>query len=291
MTGSYRTRDQVHYIGTSEDVKPTNADFGADFREKDTLDLYQWDGSQWFLLPPPAVSGGGAAIDVGVAADLPGSGNDGDLYFPTDRGLLYARKNDLWVPFGPLQRLHLDDALPSTWLNQQTASYADDGWSRNLLGPDNGGNVTSFRGLEMVKPAGPFTLTVGMTAVSYNRQWLSYGPFIRDSEGGKFVTFGPGTNGMFVQRWTDATHSTSNLEAVDGLPHFPGSMFWARLIDSGSTFLWQWSADGFHWVNFRTAFAYNEWMTTPDRIGFGLNNQSNFFAMRVSLQHWELVAG
>lgn len=245
-------------------------------------DSGETEGVKW---DTPAGGGGGAGATVDDFVSLPAAGNAGAIYLPVDAPVILADDGAIWRYWGAAHPLTVT-AKPTAWFNQSTASIVVRDWGDHLVGPDNGSaGVSSVRGREKAYPTPPFTLDIGLQVASYNRTYTAWGMMMRDSSTGRIVCFGPGYNGMFIQHFTNETTYSGTDESAE-MPHQMPSPLFLRMVDDGTNVQYFWGHNVDDLINFRTTFSRTFWLATPDKIGWFVNNQTNFFPISVTLLHW-----
>lgn len=247
-----------------------------------TADSGEDSGLIW---TPSSGGGGGAGASFGVYADLPDPGSSGAMYFCTDVPVILVDNGLAWQYWTHGQPCSLIDQ-PTTPYNQSTNTITDRGWCMDMICPDTGSpGVPSMRGLEKNLPVTPYTVDIGLTVISYNRTYPSWGLMLRDSNSGKFITVGPAFNGMFIQKINADNSWNSNYETAEML-HQPPIPFWIRVHDDGTNIQFFFGHNRENMINFRTTLDRDEWLANPDRIGWFVNNTTNFFPIRAQLVAW-----
>jgi hypothetical protein len=247
-----------------------------------TADSGATPGVSW---QTPSGGGGGASIDSSAYGSLPAAGNAGNLYLPNDAPVLLRDDGAAWQAFGPIHHLDLS-AKPTTWFNQNTNTITSRDWGDFMYCPDTGGTGSiSIRGREKAYPTPPFTLDIALQFVGYARNYTQFGLMTRDSGSGRIVTFGPSVASLYILRYDSAT-AINGIEEQAELPMMAGSPMYLRIVDGGTNIQYWWSVNGEDWINFRTTLSRTFWLASPDKIGFFVNNQTNFFPVGVTLLSW-----
>jgi hypothetical protein len=158
----------------------------------------------------------------------------------------------------------VDDGLPTTWVNQGSATVDTSKGGAYLLAPAAAGDNLRVR--DKAAPTAPYTIVVPLVphlhAVNYNQVGLVF----REAASGKLVTLTLVSSGGFthtqVIHWNGPTSWSSFPFSV---AIHPGVPVFLRIQDDTTNRSYAWSNDGVHWHQVgsesRTAFL------TADRVG------------------------
>lgn len=230
--------------------------------------------------------GGGSSISEGAYGSLPAAGNAGALYLPTDAPVILRDDGAAWQTFGPIHRFHRD-TWPATAYNPTSETVTDHGWGQSILAPNNGSTgTTNWVGREKVAPSTPYKVDLFFRINAFVRQHQCWGFFIRDSSNGKWtgvqLNFGS-AGGLAVLHQNSATSNASVPFTLE-LPLVAHDLFW-RMEDDNTNIKFACSADGQNWYQFYSE-ARASFLTTPNRVGWALNNQTSAIPMTATLLHW-----
>lgn len=247
-----------------------------------TADSGETEGVKWAA----GGGGGGGSITADVYANLPAPGTLGAYYICTDAPAQFYDDGSDWVKFGYGMPLPLI-SKPTNAFNPVTETITDKGWCVDIQAPDNGGAGTyRIVGVDKAMPTAPFVVDMAVSFEGYYRQYVSFGMVTRDSGTGRLVCFGPiGATGLYIQTFNSPSSFNGNSENAEFM-YMPSTPMWFRIVDNATNITYYWSPDGESWIPFRTAFSRTFWLATPDRIGFYINNQTNFFPVRGQLVAW-----
>jgi hypothetical protein len=239
------------------------------------------DDSGWDLISSPTAA---STIDTGAFGSLPAAGNAGAVYLPNDAPALHFDDGAAWQLFGPLVPLKLTSP-PTTWLNQGGATIDAKTWGHYLYGPPSGSTGTiAIRGREMAYPTPPFIVDVLVTVVGLLRDFQGYLPiFVRDSSSGHIVSFGNARGHLEVNQWSSTSAFNTSLIAIE--TSFPSFPLWYRMQDDNTDRIYSLSSDGQHWLEYARQ-ARTTYVATPDKLGFGVNNQTATYGLGMTVHHW-----
>jgi hypothetical protein len=172
-----------------------------------------------------------------------------------------------------------DPAVPTgwAWVNQGTAT-ATNTFGRCLIDEPTAASGNQLRMIEQAIPsAGSFTATVKLTG----RVWPAAGTFghfmhLRDSAGGKIVTFGLGgagasTWGWNLWNWASASGASPATVVSTASDAVLLPKFWRIRKNSATSWDFQASRNGVVWDTVQAAHNVQTYLTTaPTHIGFGL---------------------
>lgn len=137
-------------------------------------------------------------------------------------------------------------------------------------------------------PTEPYTITAAFLGLCpyYNSE---FGLVLLDSLTGRIETLGRTDYGTYVRRFT-APSALSGSPALYGTPaHTPG-VIWMRLRDDGAgTRTWSLSFDGQHFTTVYSTAA-NDWVTSPDTVGFFVSANNSALPGAATLLSWEETA-
>lgn len=158
------------------------------------------------------------------------------------------------------------------WVNQGGATAVDDDAGVFLEGPSGG--VANLRILVQAAPAAPYAVTIAYLSALFPDGGASAGLLLRESSSGKAVTMELNKGGQLnLNLWNSPTahHTYYSQDSPFDWPKAPN---WFRIVDDSTDRIYQFSADGTHWLEYhrvsRTDFI------TPDQVGFMVNNDNAF---------------
>jgi hypothetical protein len=229
-------------------------------------------------------TGGGASIDSDIYANLPAAGTAGNLYLPTDAPVLLRDDGAAWQTFGPIYRF-VRGGWPATAYNHVAEVVTDHGWGQSIVDPANGstGSV-SWKGVEKVAPGTPWRVDLFFRHNAFLRANQVWGIFIRDSGTAKWtglqINFSAGLDILHMNSATSLASAPLSIER----PVAVNDLHW-RMEDDATNLKFSCSADGVNWQLIYSE-ARASFLTTPDRVGWALNNQTNTLAMSATLLSW-----
>lgn len=220
----------------------------------------------WTYLPPSAVAG--RVLTAGEPGELPSwaeTGGGGNYTPPI--------VSDFPTLIG----------TPSPTLEQATTGpltlrKSAAGATANVAG--------AFKALNT--PPGTYTIAVRMAAqlVSARRVGIA----LRDSNSGRVLTFAFFYNStttqpaLVIEHWNSPTSFNTQqftILVTDTAPIF------LRIVDDGTNFTFQWSADCGSWSTVTTRPRYN-WLVAPDQIGFVIGNTgAESIASTLAVLHYQ----
>jgi hypothetical protein len=241
-----------------------------------------------------AVTVSGSNITQGTAASLPATCTTNDLYYMTN-SVYTARcsSTNTWSYFsGMLGNVTRPTSTGWTWSNQGSCTIDSTNGYEYESCPANGGTTNSARIRYKAAPGGSFTLTACFlhdTAGS-DGGFAGYGLYFGD--GTKWVSFNlqaePTTWALIESEWTTSSaFSTVRLEWNNSGPSrtsvIVGNPSCLQLVYNGTTMVYNYSADSFHWNQFDSRSA-TSFLASVSQVGWGsnpINNQTD-----VALIHW-----
>lgn len=237
-----------------------------------TADSGEALGVKWAA---PASGGGGNVTSTGAVGSEPGSPASGDLYLPNNGNSIERYSGSAWASWGPIYPLTEPPAAASwTWVNQSTASFADEGRTRYFSGAN-----TSDNNLVVLSVTAPYTITACyLWNADLSNGANDGGLCFYESGSGKLITVGydmfSGTLTEFIRKWNStSSHSGSDYIAANlGGARLRTSPYWIRLIDDNTNRKVQYSADGQHWIT-RHSVSRTDFLTA-DRVGLYMRSAS-----------------
>jgi len=215
-------------------------------------------------------------------ANRPAAGTPGRIFLPTD-GLFIERDNgSIWEKFGPIWPMTPPVAADfGTWVNQGSATIVDNKGAIFLdSGPATSGENLRCR----VKTYPVVSFTVEMAFLpniwGYSNYYAACGLCIRDSGGGKIVTFGAGgTSSSLETRGDNYSSATAWSTAITGWPSnkhcFDSPLIFLKYTDNlTTTRTISFSHDGINWTQM-LSIARTDYLT-PNQIGIFVNGIAGY---------------
>ena len=243
-----------------------------------------------------------AVVQSAAFSSEPSTGRvTGDLFLPTDAGILERYSGSAWVPWGPVYKF-TDPTAPSwSWLNQGSATITSGRRFEYLEGVADATDIVRAR-IKTLAASSNYTITACLMPRFYNNN--SSGGFpnagICLTDGTTTATsnvliFGVymqatlvgGTYQFYTRKYDDA--ATFNANGVfDADPVvMGGGLVWLRIQDNGTNRLFSFSADGRNFLQIgsesRTTFL------TPTHAGFYCNSHAASHAPGVTLCSWDEI--
>jgi hypothetical protein len=180
------------------------------------------------------------------------------------------------------------NASDFTWVNQGTATVADDDWGGiTMTIPQT--SADSMRILKVSAPSEPWTVTAhGLFGPGYQTGTAAnssyFGLCARESDTGKLHLIEARLDDYFrVRRYTNETTYSSE----DALTYFFGVRTWLQIENNATNLKFRCSADG---INFYEMYsvAKGTWLTSngPDEIGFLWNSSGGEDGQLCHLWSW-----
>ena len=217
-------------------------------------------------------------------ASRPAAGTPGRIFLPND-GLFLERDNgSVWEKFGPIWPMTPPVAADfGTWVNQGSAAISDNKGAVFLQsGPATSGE--NLRCCVKAYPGAAFTVDMAFmfNAWGYGSSYSTCGLCIRESTGGKIVTFGAagGSSSLEVRgvKYNSATSVSGDTTGWPSNRHcYDSSLMFLRYYDDFSANrVISFSHDGINWTQMvsisRTDFF------TPNQIGIFVNGIAGYSA-------------
>jgi hypothetical protein len=159
-----------------------------------------------------------------------------------------------------------------TWVNQGTASAADNGNGFAVDAPAPA--TTNIRCLIRTMAAGDFDVKMRIKGCTNGVNTPAIGIVAINSGSGKLLYFSyePSGNTVYFQRWNSTTSFNAQIVNRPIHPDFN----WYRMARVGTTITCYHSVDGLAWVAMTTTEAEGTFSGTIDQVGFGaaVNNGS-----------------
>jgi hypothetical protein len=214
-------------------------------------------------------------------ASRPAAGTPGRIFLPTD-GLFLERDNgSIWEKFGPIWPMTPPAAADfSTWVNQGSAAISDNKGAIWL----QSGAATSTQNLRCCMKAYPGAAFSVDMAFMCNTIGYSGSPAcglcIRDSVGGKIVTFSAGgSNSALEVLGNNYNSATSYSGVVTGWPSnrhcYDSPLTFLRYYDDlSANRVISFSHDGINWTQM-VSISRTDWLT-PNQIGIYVNGIAGY---------------
>jgi hypothetical protein len=217
-------------------------------------------------------------------ASRPAAGTPGRIFLPND-GLFLERDNgSTWEKFGPIWPMTPPAAADfGTWVNQGSATIADNKGAIFLSsGPATSGE--NLRCAVKAYPGASFTVDMALlfNAWGNGNTYGCCGLCIRESTGGKIVTFGVGGGSSSLEiRAVNYNSATSVSGEATGWPSsrhcYDSPLMFLRYYDDLTTNrVFSASHDGINWTQL-LSIARTNWMT-PNQIGVFVNGIAGYSA-------------
>jgi len=163
--------------------------------------------------PSGGGGGGSSTVYTSAYASPPGSPADGDTWIPSDSPYTFYRVSGAWVPRFRGAPVTLPDQTTLTAVNQGGAALTNNGGSLHIFAPANA--TSNLRIWQATPPGASFKLRVGLARGHWDQNFAHEGIMVRDSVGGRIVTFALyQTGGVMVQQYTGFTSGFSSTAFI-----------------------------------------------------------------------------
>jgi hypothetical protein len=205
----------------------------------------------------------------------------------------------------PIMGLWADDgktlltSADFTWLNQGSATAADENGTIRLTDPVPGASGRNVRGLELDAPSTPYTYIAAFSFQAFldNDCRPTWGMGFRESSSTKLMLFSYDVNSFFnqaiqelgINRWSNPSSLfTTNF----GMHPFMSvsDLIWVKIENTGTNLKWHLSPDGAEWIQYFSESKTAWFSSGPDKVLFYVDNENNTAtgatALNLRLHHW-----
>jgi hypothetical protein len=176
-----------------------------------------------------------------------------------------------------------------TWVNQGSASVADENGTIKLIIPPGAGE--NCRILKRTAPSTPYSVVAAIQTFSIREGTFNCGLVFRKNSDGKLHAFGYSQDDFGPMRWTiynfsSPTSFSSTPYGREDCLHL-GECLWLKMEDDNTNLKFSVSYDGVEWVQIHSLGRTSFMTGGPDEIGFYANNpgSSSHNAM-LRICHW-----
>jgi hypothetical protein len=140
----------------------------------------------------------------------------------------------------------------------------------------DGTGVDRLRGAYIASPGNNFTVVARFKLPVPNpTNQQAFGVLLYESvtTKGELWGLGYGTN-LLVTRFTSPSVFSTNTKFYTS---YTGDFrdFWIKVVNDGANITMYWSSQGYYWHNVGSETLTNFFTTRPDKIGFGIDSESN----------------
>jgi hypothetical protein len=253
-------------------------------------DFAQYDSGTGKIVGTSLGSIGGSLNLMGTLAARPAFGTAGRLYFQTDAPYVWLDTGSAWViaSVKGMPGILPPNAASWTTINFGTSTLSDAYGYLKLI-PQMG--TDEQRIAVRTAPSTPYTVTALFEFVGEHVNVYNAGFCIRDTttvSGNNHlvvwhVGYGNAVN-ISLQNWT-GEHNFSSTVATHPIGDFVGRHLWMQFSDNGTNFFFRWSPNGLDWFTWGSA-GRTAWLTTPNQIGFSINNWAGSGQGQVNVLSW-----
>lgn len=242
------------------------------------------DGEDGLTIPSFGGGSGGGTLS-GLEANLPASGEDGELYFPTDGVYIHRYNGSEWEQWGPIFPLVEPIDGDFAWVNQETANVDTTNGGIYLSDVAGASVVNDLRIRIKTAPSTPYTITAAFLTNPLTLNFFAFGLLFRESATGELALFQIGPNSGW-RIWTRKFNSPTSFNSeYTSQPIDLQKIMFLRIADDGINRICSFSVDGQHWIQFhsigRTDFL------TADQVGFYIDVANTSFGFSTNLISWK----
>jgi hypothetical protein len=203
----------------------------------------------------------------------------GDLNLYNNGFYVGRYSGSAWIPWGPIYPLTAPSNTGFSWVNQGSASLVTTNGGLVLVGSATGSGA-NLQGRVKSAPSVPYTITVCLNAVTFNKAFNSYGLWFRESGSGKIHVFDmicttsgsgvvSGARVLRSSKYTNATTFSADYQVVS----YYNEVHWLRIADDNTNRICSVSADGVNWTQVHSVTRTD--FLTADEVGFFLSSENS----------------
>ena len=234
-----------------------------------------------------AIANGGSGNTSGALSSIPGTANDGDMYFPTDAPFVYRSNGSVWSAFGPIWKMTPPTTSTlGTWVNQGSSTFTNANGGTLFVAPANSGDQNRL--VVTAAPSAPYTVTARWFVDAYPSNYFTAGLVLYETSTGKLLSFGTAHNNGSVQgvtRWNSVSSFSSSPFSGASI----NNTAFFRVVNNSTTLTFSISQNGFDFTNVVYTENVNAFFTTgPSHIGL-VADSNNSKPVSVFCMHWSVT--
>lgn len=179
-----------------------------------------------------------------------------------------------------------------SWVNQGTASYAQQGGAIVLTAPPGGTSLNAAMRVQTV-PASGFQVTCLAFLNEMSQSDSGGGPVFYEASSGRVIAVGLGGSGSLrfnANRYVSATDKTgaTSVFNLDVRTLVGANYLWTRMRMLAGVLTWYFSGDGVYFEPLGSEAADSHFDTAPSHIGFSADGANATYSTIITVVDWKV---